>query len=167
MSLSDWQEEATPYVDKVHVCFDRALVAELEEAQARLAQESKGQLESPPELENHVAELSKKVEAKTRTFVFSSIGKGAWRKLLADHPPTEAQLKADPSLDNNPETFPQAAMVACCTEPGMTVEQANWIATELPEMVFLRFWNAVLRCNVLGGDEKKAVTAAAHLSVSR
>ena len=168
MPLSEWQKDASPSIQKVEVCFDRQLVSELEEAQARLVAESKGKLEPPTELENHVSELGKQVEAKTRTFVFASIGRRKWRELLGEHPPTKEQLKEDPNLDNNPETFPQAAMVACCTDPGLTTEEADWIAAELPEMVFLRFWNAVLKANVLGGDEKKAVaTAAAPRSVRR
>lgn len=177
MSLTEWKTEASPSTQTVEVCFDRTLVSELEEAQARLQAAKKtagGMLEAPAELENHVAELAKKVEEKTRTFIFSSIGRRAWRKLLSEHPPTDEQKENTPPdvfgnrIDNNPETFPVAAMVATCTSPGLTQEEAQWIADELPEAVYMRFWNAVLQANVLGGDEKKAVaTAAAPVSDER
>jgi hypothetical protein len=120
----------------------------------------------PPELRAHVTELAEKVKAKTRVFVFSSIGRRAWRKLMSEHPPTDDQKdtirdRFGNSVDHNPETFPVAAMVATCTSPGLTEDEAQWIADELPEAVFLRFWNAVLTANLVGGDEKKALVIAA------
>lgn len=166
MSVAEWQKDATPSNETVRVCFDRSLISELEEAQAALKAAKKGMLEAPAELENHVQELAKKVEGKTREFVFSSIGRRAWRKLLSEHPPTDEQKDTikdafGNSIDNNPETFPVAAMVATCSSPGLTQDEAQWIADELPEAVYLRFWSAVLAANVHGGDEKKAVATAA------
>lgn len=167
MSLSEWQKDASPHSKKVEVCFDRALVAELEEAEAALKEASRGMLEPPPDLENHVAELAKQVQAKTREFTFTGIGRRKWRELLSEHPPTEEQLEKMGRMDHNPETFPVAAMVATCTSPGLTEKEAQWLADEMPEGVFDRLWAAVLSTNLLGGDEKKAVATAVAKPIER
>lgn len=160
-----WQDQAKPFKATVDVCADGELVAELDAAWARLEKEKEGQLEPPSELEAHVAALSKKVEEKTRTFVFQSIGRREWRKLSSEHPPTDEQKALEPELDHNPDTFPPAALAASCSEPRLTDEDAQWLCDVLPDGEFFRIWSAVLSANLIGGDAKKAVaTAAAVLS---
>lgn len=160
-----WKAQAKPFTASVDVCADGQLVAELDAASQRLEEESRGRLEAPKELEAHVAALSKKVEAKTRTFVFRSIGRREWRKLSSEHPPTDEQKDQEPELDHNPDTFPPAAIAASCMEPKLTLDDAAWLCDELPDGEFFRIWQAVLSANLIGGDAKKAVaTAAAVLS---
>lgn len=155
-TFESWKAEASRLRTFEDVCFDRALLFELEQAEAD-AKKEPGMLDSggPP-----VQELRDEIKAKTRRFVFESIGKRAWRDLLAEHPPTKEQRASlGMALDHNPDTFPPAAMAATCVEPGMTAEQAQWFYDEFPIGVVERVWNAVLLANVIGGDEKKVVSA--------
>lgn len=158
-AFSEWQQEASKDRTSVQVCLDRALVSELEDATAELRKaQGDGMLDGAAELQERVDALRSEVEAKTRTLTFESIGRREWRKLLAEHPPTEQQ-KRD-GADHNPETFPQAAIAASCIEPGLTTEQAEWLAAELPLMKFEEVWATCLAVNIKGADEKKAVASA-------
>jgi hypothetical protein len=145
----------------VRVCFDRALLYELEELEGRLAdakRDADGMLGSQvPELTTQRDELRRKAKDSSTRFVFESIGRRRWRDLMAEHPPTDEQIqeakKYDQDLDFNPETFPAAAMAAACVEPGISVEQAQEMMDELPEGVGNRIWVACLRANVTGGRD--------------
>lgn len=166
-TFESWQQDATPHTVSEEVCFDRALVGELERAEAELARH-RGMLEPPPELAARVEELAAAVTEKTRTLVFTSIGRTAWRELLSGHPPTDEQREQlGRGLDHNPESFPFAAIAAACSEPGLTPEQAKWLSDNLPISVFERIWGACLTANVGGGDEKKALSTAAALRIAR
>lgn len=163
--LKEFREQAKPFTASVDVCADGALVAELEEARAELEAQHQGMLQAPKELEARVEKLAKEVDKKTRTFVFQSIGRRAWRKMLSEHPPTKEHLAMEPELDFNPDTFPAVAFRRSCISPELTQDDAEWLAGDLPEGEFTRVWGALLRANVVGGDAKKAVaTAAAALS---
>ena len=160
--FESWKQEATPHSKTIQVCFDRELVGEWEAAQEQLRDVTKGMLEAPAELENHVEQLSKKVREKTRELTFTSIGRRAWRELLAQHPPTKSQqITLGKGIDHNPETFPPAAIAVSSTKPKLTLEQAQWMCDELPLGVFDRIWAAVLTANMIGGDEKKAAATVA------
>lgn len=157
--VAKWQEEATPHSVPVEVCFDRGLVAELEEVLRLHKQAAAGMMEAPPDLDGKVEELQRLVAEKTHTFRFSAIGRGPWRDLEAEHPPTDEQrAEFGDDLKWNPETFPEAALVATCTDPGLSPEEAHWLATKLPEFVWDRVWAACLATNIHGGDEKKALS---------
>lgn len=163
--FASWKAQAKPFQASVDVCSDGQLVAELDSARDQLEEAKRGMLEAPKELESHVAALSKKVESKTRTFTFRSIGRREWRKLSSEHPPSDEQRALEPDLDHNPDTFPPAAIAASCIEPKLTLDDAAWLCDELPDGEFWRIWQAVLSANLIGGDAKKAVaTAAAVLS---
>lgn len=156
--IDAWLDESSPHTVTEYVCFDRSLVGELEEAQSQLTRQSMGMLEVPAELEKRVEKLKAQVAEKTKTFVFVSIGRTAWRKILSEHPPTPEQIEEyGRHQDHNPEEFPFAAMAASCKEPGLTTDQAKKLAEVLPVGVFDRLWGACLSCNLTGGDEKKAV----------
>lgn len=158
-----WKQEATPHRAKAEVCFDRALIAEYEEAVAQLEEETRGNVEmltgAPAELANRVAELEKDIQAKTRELVFESIGRRKWKELVADHPPTDAA--EDQRAGYNMETFVPAALAASCTEPGLTEKQADWIVAELPDAVMGEIVEACFKANLVGGDVKKAAATVA------
>lgn len=161
--FESWQAEATPHQAKAEVCFDRALVAEFEEAVRDLEQATRGapqMLEGEPhDLSSRVAELEKAVQEKTRELVFESIGRRRWNELKAEHPPSDTP--EDKAAGYNIETFVPAALEASCTSPGLTLEQATWIVNELPDNVFGDIVEACFRANVQGGDVKKALATVA------
>lgn len=118
------------------------------------------------ELANRVAQLEKAVREKTRELIFESIGRRAWKRMVADHPPTDES--EDKLAGYNIETFLPQALAASCASPGLTLEQADWIMADLPDGVVGRIVEACLRANLEGGDVKKAsATAAVALSRSR
>lgn len=154
--FSGWQKETTRSQKSADVCFDRALLHKLEVAEKEASAAGDGMLATD---KGEVESIRDEIKSKTRTLVFEAIGKRQWRDLLGEHPPAREQREQTPGLDYNPETFPAAAMAAACVQPGLTLEQAQWLCDELPLGVVERVWLAVLDANVIGGDEKKAVTA--------
>jgi hypothetical protein len=76
-----------------------------------------------PALAAELEALEAEVEAAKVEFRFRSIGKRAWADLLAAHPPTREQKKADPRVDHNPDTFPAAAIAASCVDPVLTLDK--------------------------------------------
>lgn len=166
-TAEQWKQEATKDRKRIPVCFDRALVSALEEAIAELEQVQKqeGMLEPPLRLQEKVNDLRTRVEKKTHTIVFEAIGRQPWRVLLGDHPPTEEQKRE--GADHNPDTFPYAAMAASCSDPGLTIEQAEWLGTALPPLKFEEVWATCLAANVRGADEKKALASASPLRTEK
>lgn len=153
--FAKWQQEVSDARSSVDVCFDRELLFAFEQAQ-RDAEAESGMLSAD---RARVEELRDQVKAKTRTLVFKSLGKGGWRRLEAQYPPTPEQIEKFGQLDHNPETFPAAAMSECCIDPGMSKTQAEWLCDTFPMAVVDRVWATVLEANLLGGDEKKVATA--------
>lgn len=78
-----------------------------------------------PLLDRQIKDLDTELQPYMREFVFKSLGHKAWADLLAKHPPTAAQVKANKRAEFNENTFPAAAIAATCTSPAMTVEQAE------------------------------------------
>lgn len=121
-----------------------------------------GALDEEPEatiIAAQLTELEAEIDAAKRDFVFRRVGKKAWADLLAAHPPTKEQRSANPRIDNNPETFPLAAIAASCTSPRMTVEQAQKFEEILDLTQFQQIYQACLDANIGGGDSPKSALA--------
>jgi hypothetical protein len=162
MTFAQWRAEHTPDRVTVGVCFDRRLLFALEQAESELEEvtsEKDGMLGNEErkarisELEGKADKLRSEVESKTRTLVFESIGRREWSDLLAEHPPTKEQLDRFGELDHNPETFPPVALEASCVEPGMSLEDAQWLMDKLPLGAWNRVWGACLSVNVVGSRD--------------
>ena len=165
-TFAEWQKDASRDRKSVDVCFDRALVSELEEAKAELARlRDEGMLEAPDGLQEKVDQLKAEVESKTRKVTFENIGRQKWRSLIGDHPPSEEQKRG--GLDHNPETFAPVAIAATCVVPGLTEDQAEWMLNELPLRKANEVWNTCLAANILGADEKKALASASLLPIAK
>ena len=171
-AMEGWLEEATPERREVQVCFDRGLLSQVKAAEARLDAtvadrgSMLGATEEETELKEHLDELKDAVRSKTRTLVFEGLGWGRWRELIAAHPPTEDQddvfkravklgfmPHAVVNIGYNAETFVPAAIVASCTEPGISLHEAETMLRKAPPGVLERVWTAVLEVNTAGGDD--------------
>jgi hypothetical protein len=86
--------------------------------------------------------------------------------LLAANPPTKDQLKRDPRIDHNPETFPIAAIAASCLEPAVTVEDVGRLERALPSTVFDVLWARCIDANIGGIDAPKSAAAGLILRAS-
>jgi len=86
------------------------------------------------------------------TFVFQSIGRPNYDKLVDKHKPTKEQKREGQTF--NGETFPPALVAASCIDPEMTVEEASdmfadpdWNGAELA-----RLFQSAVDANTETGD---------------
>lgn len=162
MSLGDWLEEATPRRARVPVCFDGELTSRWEEAKATAAK--KATMLGDEEIMAARADLEvleEEMKAKTRVFVFESIGWGRWRDLVAKHPPKDGdvdiwekaiELKLLPrgfaDLETDETTFVPAVLVATCVEPGIpSTGEAMKLLEVIHTTMVSNIWDGVLKAN--------------------
>lgn len=175
MSLGEWLEEATPRVARVPVCFDGELLSRLEAAKAHLVEVTLPTAmlgdEAKMAARAAIQELEEQVKAKTRTFVFRSIGWGPWRDLVAKNPPRPeaaevfskaVDMKLLPrgfaELETDETTFVPAVLVATCVEPGIaSTGEALQLLESVPTGVVSRIWNGILSVNHGGMSDPFAV----------
>lgn len=163
--FASWLAESTPDRKEVGVCFDRRLLSELAAAERELGEvpsagEGKTNAMLSDPVKKRVTDLRAQVKEKTRVLAFESVGMRRWKQMLSEHPPTEEQsLRFGRLLDHNPETFPAVALAASCTEPGLTVEEAQRLLDELPVGVVDRIWAACLTANVAGSPDPFGVVS--------
>lgn len=154
-----WRADHTPSVQKVAVCFDGALQAELEQAEDSLRdiERDKGGMlgNGKAELEAEIEELRKAIKAKTRVLSFKGLGRRDWNNLVGKHPPTadqrEEAKRAGGTVQFNVDTFPVAAMVKTSVDPALSEDDAQWLSDTLSDGDFLKVWDACLRANVQAG----------------
>ena len=162
-----------------------ALVDEWERLETDLARAGTGTDDS---LESDLHDLAELVQAKETEidaamteFRFVSIGPKPWKDLVAEHPPTPADLKADPRAEVNPRTFFYAAIAASCQTPPMTVDEAERLYSSpgMSDGQWEELRAACLKSNVaryatpkshlagsiLRASERSATTAAAGASL--
>jgi hypothetical protein len=157
--FAEWRSDHTPSLQKVAVCFDGALQAELEQAEDSLRdiEREKGDMlgSGKDELTKRVEELTKAVKAKTHVHSFKGLGRREWNNLMGKHPPTAEQReeakRAGGTVQFNADTFPVVAMVKTAVDPALTEDDAQWLCDELSDGDFLKVWDAVLRANVSAG----------------
>lgn len=139
------------------------LVAELERLAVLDGESGSLELLSPAAAAAVVA-FEAEMDAALREFRFRSIGRRAWRDLLAQHPPSKED-RLD-RLDYNPLTFPVAAVAASCVSPRMSLEQATKLEalTDLTE--FGKLSAAAFEVNIGGNSNPKAHLAGRIARVS-
>ena len=141
---------------------------ELSEALEDAAQADGTQNRKPeaPAIAKQLAALEDEIKAASREFHFVAIGRRPWMDLLAKHPPTKEQKRADARIDHNPSTFPLAAVAASCTSPKMTVDQVAQFEARLDLGEWNKIWVACLDANTGGNTNPKSVLAGRILQVS-
>jgi hypothetical protein len=166
--IDDILGEITPERRTVPVCVRGGLSAQIEALEAELVHLNRT---NDTLGDNGVQELAERIHAleleaaeHTHDFVFESIGKQAWHRLLAEHPPTKKQR--DDRFEANPDTFQPAAIAACCISPAMTVEQATQLAERLSDGQWAKLWQAVADINIRDGGLPKSELATAILRAS-
>lgn len=165
MSFEDIKAKAKPREARARIILDGELLAEHAALDARL-QIGNDSLGSPAELRDvaeRIQQVERDVEASEDEFVFRSVGFTAWLELMAEHPPTPADRKADPRADHNVRTFPPSAIAASCIEPELTVDDAKWLMDNAPLSEWRKLWDACLTVNLGAYDRPKSLTASAIL----
>lgn len=140
----------------------------------RLAANALGVSEAERDRADQVAELESEIEANTVLFVFDALPRKEYRRLMAEHPPTqeeqdEAAEQGMRAIYNN-DTFPPALVHACLTEPsGATLEDVKDDYEEFNEGEWARLWAACLSANqgvADGGPKSRSASAVRRRSGS-
>lgn len=118
-----------------------------------------GEVPRSAALAQALSEFEDEIEESKVAFRFRALSKRAWADLIAQHPPTKEQLRDHAGLDHNPLTFPVAAVAASCSDPVMTLEQAQRLERSLNLSQWGQLWMACLNANIGGGDTPKSVAA--------
>ena len=119
-----------------------------------------------PALAARAAEIEEQIVAAQTEFVFRSIGRRAWRDLVAAHPPTSEQRRVDARAEINGKTFPVAAIAECCIEPKMSASVVARLEGALSDGQWERLWAGCLAANGGGADIPKSVAAGSILRAS-
>lgn len=169
-SIDDVLEEAEPHHKSVRLC----LLGNLSRDHEHLNGELVVAIGKHGDKHADVVQLAEQVRAleidmreRATEFVYKALGRPAWKKLLADHPPTEEQLKDDPTLKFDPDEFPIAAMVASMIEPsGVTRSSLLRLIEKMTDTQYLILWDACLAANggVTGLGESKAASSVLRSS---
>lgn len=131
-----------------------------------------------PLAETELAAMRERVEEEAVKFVFKSIGRKAYDRLVQEHPATDEQQaaaqKEDPtaSLPFNPQTFPLGLIMACMETPDVSdPADANTMREWLDSENFntaetMMLFNACIDVNnrstlVQMGKESRRTTASA------
>lgn len=165
-NTDDWDfddavAEWAPATVVARVCFDQKLVDEIEQLERSLPESPS--MDDAREAASRLAGLIEQLRGKERPFTMVALPKLAYSDLLGMYPPTPAQLAADRRLDHNPETFPQALIVASCQTPKLTAERVEWMATHLSFGQFNRLWYAALQVNIGNDGVGKVLSGTAAL----
>lgn len=166
-TAEDLLAETKPREKTVHVLLQQDLIDEHAELEAALqrAMEDAGEsmVTDAPRIADLIKAKEAEMEAAKRPFTFRTIGRKRWRDLLAEHPPTRAQLARAQEqriqLDHDPDKFQPAAVQASCISPKMTLLQAHQFNEGMDLAQWNVLWGACLDVNVGGGALPKSMAA--------
>jgi hypothetical protein len=157
-AAADILAKAKARVSRVKLVLDGDLLAEHERLNAELEAAPEGG--NVEELAQHLIDLEEQIRKAEIEFVFRGIGRGRWRKLLADHPPSDEDKAA--GLDFSQENFPFAAMAASIVSPTLSEDDLRELDEEtFTEVDFQKIWTCCLRANV-GAGVTRPESRAAH-----
>lgn len=123
VSLDDILADASPVEHVVNVCVAGKLVAEYQQLEAELERTqaadpmdrrlgSSGPDGNATAIAQKMRDLAEKMREATYAFRFRALSPKAWSDLVAKHPDKSSSKRLF-----DPETFPPAAIAACCIEP--------------------------------------------------
>jgi hypothetical protein len=180
--VEEWLAEATEERIPVEVCLDRELLSRYVEAARRLADDQEttaGMMTQPHDIKalaDEVVALNRRVDEKTRRFVFTNISIDEWESLkrsckasedvqelnrkrfeeLRETNPWLASQVSDFDLDH--EKFSVLAVTRCCVEPSMTSSQAERLKAKLPRGEWSRVFAACKKANSEGTEVPKSLS---------
>lgn len=135
-----------------------ALDAEL--WQAKIDDERFNRPALAPGIAERIVELHDLAHSAEVEFVFRSIGRKAWRDLVAEHAPTAEHRKA--GADFNTETMPVAAMALSCIKPtGATLDGFKELAdsANVTDAQWHKLWATCHAANTGSADIPLSVAA--------
>jgi hypothetical protein len=162
MTMDHLRSRKKPITQRVTLCLDSEVADKFNElsVQVQLIEQQVLDRSTPElrrQLEDKQAELEEmqpSVEEASCTFVFKSLGRVEFEKLLDEYPPTkeqrEAARKKGEDIPNfNVDTFPPVLVAACMIEPELSLDDVkslwsddNWNTAELTSL-----WLAAFNAN--------------------
>ncbi|GII87058.1 hypothetical protein Ssi03_50480 [Sphaerisporangium siamense] len=112
------------------------------------------------EIANQIEAIRTEMQAHTVAFLLRALPNKEWSDLLKQHPPRKGN-QGDLVSDYNTETFPVAALAACCKSPKMTEDQAGQLVDAITNGQWSRLTMAIGELNNGGGDIPFSVAASA------
>jgi hypothetical protein len=117
-----------------------------------------------PHIAEQIRELEDAAKASEVRFSFQGLGRGAFAKLHAEHPVSDAdKAEFGDAADFNPRTFPPALMAASCIEPAeLRGNLAEWtqIHDEWSEGQVMRIWATCMAANAgVAAPPKSAIAS--------
>lgn len=100
-----------------------------------------------PAIYDELVAVTEEAEAEKVPFTVVSIGKD-WGRLVRSHPPTDKEVVE--GWRWNLETFPPAALAACCTDPVMTESEAAELLEVLRDAEGEKLLGAIIALNAVG-----------------
>lgn len=151
--IKDVLSRVTPARREVAICLDGSITSRLEDAEERrlaavLYDAEHNQPSTARPIAEEITSLAAEAKEATTIFTVQSIGAGAWRRLVAEHPPPPDD-RGDWLYD--PSTFTPAAVAASCVDPEMDEDQATELAERLSNGQWGKLMSAVYAVNV--GDD--------------
>ncbi|GIH70346.1 hypothetical protein [Sphaerimonospora thailandensis] len=166
--INDVIANARPATKTVPLCLAGDLQAEWEDLDRQrrelLAKPREDSLASDGgelrEVEELMDAIREQMAEKVVPFKIQGLPKRPWKALADQHPPREADREN--GLDYHADTFPLAALVACCIDPKMTPEQAERLVDEaLTQGQWDELWMAIISVNKLKVNVPKSVSGSA------
>ena len=175
-TLSEITAQAKKRTVRVSLCLRGDLIAEHQRLEAELQASQKedsrveasiagADSERTLELAEQVRALEDEMGACETSFKFEALGRTAWRKLMGEHPPSEADREGGSAF--NPETFPSAAIAASLLEPSATVEEVEALGEILTNNQWDTLWGGCLEANVGARTPGESLAASVILQRSR
>jgi len=107
---------------------------------------------------DELARLEAEIDDAEQEFVFESIGRGRWLRLIAENPPTGDDIAG--GWEYHADTFVPAALQASCVSHALTSDDAWWLMEELDIGEFSRLWAACYLANAGEALRPKSVAAS-------
>jgi hypothetical protein len=158
--MSDLFTTARAKPERCRILLDGVLADE----HAQLEDELAGADESARHmLAERIVDVEEQIRKAEIEFVFVAIGRGKWRRLQADHPPSEDERAQ--GIDFSVDDFPFEAMSASLVEPRLTVAELRRLNDEV--LTFEQYsllWATCLAANVGVASRPESLAARAILA---
>lgn len=164
-SIDDLLAKAQPRQATVRVCLRGDLLSEHDrlDADLRRRQQNGDDDQALLDLADQIAAVEADIVEASAEFVLTNIGRARWTQLCAEHPSTEEQRnELGRRVAQNPETFPYAAIAACCVAPeGMTPDNVRDLEDVVDVRTWSELWMTTLDLNVGGSAQGESEAASA------
>lgn len=163
--MTSWDEitaQHEPTQKSVRVPMRASLLDEISKLEAEAERQQQldkmsNEPDAAPAVAQRIQELEAELAASEVEFVFRAVGKRPLQQLIAEHPPTDDQIREAEQNGmravRNEDTFQPALLHASCISPAdSTLEGWQTICERWSDGQFAALWQACLLANFGGGE---------------